>query len=305
MLQAIALQFQQQDGHEDVKEPSRAPDPVATPPEQNGTDNPNDNAGSATVYKTLPKKGDEDNFSVAWGSGKQRRTGSGRKTTVATEKRSPVGATANRNITNSATSNRNTSNSNASKRNITNSNLDISGNVASGAIMAEDSVSLRGYGTGGAEVEERDDEADGDDEGWRCPICLARPIAPRLTKCGHGPFCLVCIMRHLKGETSARCPLCFDKIHRQVLFWGVKTKNVPMPFTLSGCACRLYLVRQGPASTEITRLYPHTARAHFYSETSKATTALAKIQYRPQHRCNRCGHLILQNVWSVSTATPL
>ena len=57
------------------------------------------------------------------------------------------------------------------------------------------------------------DGDDGDDE-WRCPICLQSPIAPRLTKCGHGPFCLVCILRHLRGEAYARCPLCFDNVHR-------------------------------------------------------------------------------------------
>lgn len=59
------------------------------------------------------------------------------------------------------------------------------------------------------------DGEDRDDEEWRCPICLGLPIAPRVTKCGHGPFCLVCILRHLKGEGSARCPLCFDLMHRR------------------------------------------------------------------------------------------
>lgn len=59
-------------------------------------------------------------------------------------------------------------------------------------------------------------EEDEEDEEWRCSICLGAPRAPRVTKCGHGPFCLVCILRHLGGEASARCPLCFDKMHRRV-----------------------------------------------------------------------------------------
>lgn len=66
-------------------------------------------------------------------------------------------------------------------------------------------------GSGGAE---KDEEDEGDEGEWRCSICLGMPIVPRVTKCGHGPFCLVCILRHLNGEASARCPLCFDKMHR-------------------------------------------------------------------------------------------
>ncbi|CAN0146473.1 unnamed protein product [Ectocarpus sp. 12 AP-2014] len=64
----------------------------------------------------------------------------------------------------------------------------------------------------GAQGEEMGEEGD-----WTCPICLGVPVAPRVTKCGHGPFCLVCILRHLNGEASARCPLCFDKMQRNQL----------------------------------------------------------------------------------------
>lgn len=66
-------------------------------------------------------------------------------------------------------------------------------------------------GSGGAQGDEEEETDDGE---WRCSICLGMPIVPRVTKCGHGPFCLVCILRHLNGEASARCPLCFDKMHR-------------------------------------------------------------------------------------------
>lgn len=67
---------------------------------------------------------------------------------------------------------------------------------------------------GGIRVEDEEEEEEGGEGEWRCSICLGVPIAPRVTKCGHGPFCLVCILRHLKGEGSARCPLCFDKMYR-------------------------------------------------------------------------------------------
>lgn len=66
----------------------------------------------------------------------------------------------------------------------------------------------------GGVVHAEDEEEEGGEGEWRCSICLGLPIAPRVTKCGHGPFCLVCILRHLKWEESARCPLCFDKMHR-------------------------------------------------------------------------------------------
>ena len=68
-----------------------------------------------------------------------------------------------------------------------------------------------GSGSGGTRGDEEEESEDGE---WRCSICLGMPIVPRVTKCGHGPFCLVCILRHLNGEASARCPLCFDKMHR-------------------------------------------------------------------------------------------
>ncbi|CAM9473600.1 unnamed protein product [Choristocarpus tenellus] len=55
---------------------------------------------------------------------------------------------------------------------------------------------------------------DGSDESWRCPICLEVPVVPKITKCGHGPFCLVCILRHLDGQDSRRCPLCFENMYR-------------------------------------------------------------------------------------------
>lgn len=70
-----------------------------------------------------------------------------------------------------------------------------------------------GAPSGGGGLQE-DEEEEAEDGERRCSICLGMPIVPRVTKCGHGPFCLVCILRHLNGEASARCPLCFDKMHR-------------------------------------------------------------------------------------------
>lgn len=79
----------------------------------------------------------------------------------------------------------------------------------SSSLSSTTDVSSRNSNSVGVEQEES-----GSDDDWRCPICLIRPLAPRMTKCGHGPFCLVCILRHLKGEASARCPLCFENMHR-------------------------------------------------------------------------------------------
>ncbi|CAN0297145.1 unnamed protein product, partial [Ectocarpus sp. 12 AP-2014] len=72
-------------------------------------------------------------------------------------------------------------------------------------------------GDGAADDDCAQGEETGEEGDWTCPICLGVPVAPRVTKCGHGPFCLVCILRHLHGEASARCPLCFDKMHRNQL----------------------------------------------------------------------------------------
>lgn len=77
--------------------------------------------------------------------------------------------------------------------------LKKSGMVKNGDVRAEATMTEDGENTS---------------DGWRCPICLEVPIAPRITKCGHGPFCFVCILRHLRGEAYARCPLCFDNVHR-------------------------------------------------------------------------------------------
>ncbi|CAM9739779.1 unnamed protein product, partial [Ectocarpus sp. 8 AP-2014] len=72
-------------------------------------------------------------------------------------------------------------------------------------------------GDGAADDDGAQEEEKGEEGDWTCPICLGVPVAPRVTKCGHGPFCLVCILRHLNGEASARCPLCFDKMQRNQL----------------------------------------------------------------------------------------
>ncbi|KAF9786688.1 hypothetical protein BJ322DRAFT_1051407 [Thelephora terrestris] len=56
-----------------------------------------------------------------------------------------------------------------------------------------------------------------------CPICLAPPTAPRVTKCGH-LFCFPCILHLLEtAETKwARCPVCFDSVsekHLKAVKW--------------------------------------------------------------------------------------
>ncbi|MCJ1392741.1 hypothetical protein MMC18_005612 [Xylographa bjoerkii] len=56
-----------------------------------------------------------------------------------------------------------------------------------------------------------------------CPICLSRPVAPRMAKCGH-IFCLPCLIRYMHSSDDAasvpekkarwkKCPICWDSIY--------------------------------------------------------------------------------------------
>ncbi|KAJ8702110.1 hypothetical protein PTI98_000854 [Pleurotus ostreatus] len=51
-----------------------------------------------------------------------------------------------------------------------------------------------------------------------CPICLAPPTAPRMTKCGH-VYCYPCILHYLNTSDNkwARCPICFDSVNEKQL----------------------------------------------------------------------------------------
>eukprot|EP00752_Nemacystus_decipiens_P008402 g7512.t1 len=105
--------------------------------------------------------------------------------------------------------------------------------------------------SGGTPGDEEEEEAE--DGEWRCSICLGAPIVPRVTKCGHGPFCLVCILRHLHGETSARCPLCFDKMQRAQLR-RVACHNV-RPYIQGGGASLLLLQRERSSLVPTVRAF--------------------------------------------------
>ncbi|KAL1740794.1 hypothetical protein HDZ31DRAFT_46780 [Schizophyllum fasciatum] len=70
--------------------------------------------------------------------------------------------------------------------------------------------------------------ASGDtDEGHTsCPICLATPTAPRMTRCGHATltpdqvFCYPCILHYLNTSDTGkwvRCPLCYDTFNERQL----------------------------------------------------------------------------------------
>lgn len=152
------------------------------PPTENRTAEPNTPVSGTTPAK---KKGQPVEEDVAWGSANRRS--------------SPEAASAEHKVaSSSADGTKGNAGSNGTNKGSEGNNGakgGTCGNVSVG------NVSVDGEGR--------------DDEEWRCPICLGQPIAPRVTKCGHGPFCLVCILRHLKGEGSARCPLCFDLVHRR------------------------------------------------------------------------------------------
>lgn len=47
-----------------------------------------------------------------------------------------------------------------------------------------------------------------------CPICLERPLAAKMTRCGH-IYCWPCILHYLAlGEKSWRkCPICYESVH--------------------------------------------------------------------------------------------
>ncbi|KAJ2392338.1 hypothetical protein H4S02_000841 [Coemansia sp. RSA 2611] len=68
-------------------------------------------------------------------------------------------------------------------------------------------------------------------ESTNCPICLAPPVAARVTRCGH-VFCLPCILRHLSynsGDDTRQdkgCPICWCTISADTLlpihFWAAQ-----------------------------------------------------------------------------------
>lgn len=165
------------------------------------------------TYKSVGKKASSDVDDTAWGSAKRRSTSPQES---ATDRASGRGQTADATDTGSRlVDDGRMKHADVAKQ------PDPSAARRSGI---SDADSFRVDGVDGHE----DMEGDADDDEWRCPICLEPPIVPRVTKCGHGPFCLVCILRHLKGESSARCPLCFDKMSRSAVrsvppAWVVRT----------------------------------------------------------------------------------
>nr|XP_018265561.1 alkylbase DNA N-glycosylase [Kwoniella dejecticola CBS 10117]OBR87719.1 alkylbase DNA N-glycosylase [Kwoniella dejecticola CBS 10117] len=55
--------------------------------------------------------------------------------------------------------------------------------------------------------------------GRMCPICLGKPVAGRMTKCGH-IFCFPCILHYIQLSDipkSAKCPICGDTVHSSYL----------------------------------------------------------------------------------------
>lgn len=84
-------------------------------------------------------------------------------------------------------------------------------------VNANSDVTVAGCGVSGAEP------------AAACPICLAPPVAPRMTRCGH-VYCYPCILHYLivsengsmqqrsaPRRQSKRCPICWDDVTRSDL----------------------------------------------------------------------------------------
>jgi hypothetical protein len=92
----------------------------------------------------------------------------------------------------------------------------------------------------------------------QCPICLSKPVAPRMAKCGH-IFCLPCLIRYMHAtdddETTAKrkrykaCPLCWDSIYMsdtRAVRWFTGQEN---PAPKEGEDVILRLVMRQPGGT--------------------------------------------------------
>ncbi|WVQ97938.1 hypothetical protein IAU59_005057 [Kwoniella sp. CBS 9459] len=91
------------------------------------------------------------------------------------------------------------------------------GNSSNNALGSSfDSMDLEGMGEEAADRRRRmEDER----RGRMCPICLGKPIAGRMTKCGH-IFCFPCILHYIQLSDipkSAKCPICGDTVQTNML----------------------------------------------------------------------------------------
>ncbi len=75
----------------------------------------------------------------------------------------------------------------------------------------------------GSDDEEEDPERqrriEEERQGRMCPICLGKPVAGRMTKCGH-IFCFPCILHFIQLSDlprCAKCPICGDTVHESML----------------------------------------------------------------------------------------
>ncbi|KAI0997004.1 hypothetical protein K3495_g11180 [Podosphaera aphanis] len=92
-----------------------------------------------------------------------------------------------------------------------------------------------------------------------CPICLSRPVAPRMAKCGH-IFCLPCLIRYIHSTQEdtplpekkvrwGRCPICWDSIQlleTKPVRWYTGQEN---PSPREGDDIVLRLVMRQPGNT--------------------------------------------------------
>lgn len=81
-----------------------------------------------------------------------------------------------------------------------------------------------------------------------CPICLDKPSAAQVTKCGH-VFCWVCVLRYLSlGEKKwRRCPICFESVYADDL----RPASVQrVSYFHEGVSIRLNLMKRAKVSSK-------------------------------------------------------
>lgn len=109
-------------------------------------------------------------------------------------------------------------------------------------------------------------------ESMLCPICLGKPVAPRITRCGH-VFCFPCAIHLFQLSDipkTSKCPICGDTIQERMLKsvrWWEPTKVSPVDELLVGDLDEYESASQSA---------PHTLRMRLVRRPHLSTLALPR-----------------------------